>query len=85
MEPDAVQRENKPLECRLILLGALRARPTDSESVSQRAQVFNSKTVKDVNPKSLARLSGAWPILQDFIMADADLVTSYQVHLSSVL
>ena len=24
MEPDAVQRENKPLECRLILLGALK-------------------------------------------------------------
>ena len=23
MEPDAVQRENKPLECRLILFGAL--------------------------------------------------------------
>ena len=23
MEPDAVQRQNKPLECRLILLGAL--------------------------------------------------------------
>ena len=23
MEPDAVQRENKPLECRVILLGAL--------------------------------------------------------------
>ena len=24
MEPNAVQRQNKPLECRLILLGALR-------------------------------------------------------------
>ena len=31
-------------------------RLTDSESISQRAQVFNSKTVKDVNPKSLGPL-----------------------------
>ncbi len=36
MEPDAVQRQKKPLECRLILLGALRFWPRSAGALHRR-------------------------------------------------
>ena len=38
MEPDAVQRENKPLECRFMLLGALRTFRADRGMTGRIAQ-----------------------------------------------
>ena len=39
MEPDAVQTQNKPFECRVILLGALKGKVNSQFSMSKSKQI----------------------------------------------
>ena len=58
MEPDAVQRGNKPLECRLILLGALRT--TNRKSLDTPTQ--DTTLLATLRPSLATRSSS--PILR---------------------
>ena len=51
MQPDAVQKRNKPFECRVILLGALRFRVGYHVKIGKIPANFRSKTriVKNKN------------------------------------